>query len=195
MTPRAAPPKSSRRLSTTALTRRPWGDDRRMAIVQRQVPTQSGGTLFMTVGRYLSPSGTPLGGKGLAPDDRVIVFPESREPKTRPRTRPRWLRNDLGAPRRLKASRARISPATVFFPPVTRPRNRSLRQDAPSPPPVPVPLSPTPHPRVRPRPSPSRARSHRLRLLRLPLSRRPAPPGGPRARGATARRDRHRRPR
>jgi carboxyl-terminal processing protease len=46
-----------------------------MAIVQRQVPTQSGGSLFMTVGRYLSPSGTPLGGKGLAPDDRVIVFP------------------------------------------------------------------------------------------------------------------------
>jgi carboxyl-terminal processing protease len=46
-----------------------------MAIVQRQVPTQSGGTLFMTVGRYLSPSGTPLGGKGLAPDERVIVFP------------------------------------------------------------------------------------------------------------------------
>jgi carboxyl-terminal processing protease len=46
-----------------------------MAIVQRQVPTQSGGSLFMTVGRYLSPSGTPLGGKGLAPDDRVLVFP------------------------------------------------------------------------------------------------------------------------
>jgi carboxyl-terminal processing protease len=46
-----------------------------MAIVQRQVPTQSGGSLYMTVGRYLSPSGTPLGGKGLAPDDRVIVFP------------------------------------------------------------------------------------------------------------------------
>ena len=46
-----------------------------MAIVQRQVPTQSGGSLFMTVARYLSPSGTPLGGKGLAPDDRVIVFP------------------------------------------------------------------------------------------------------------------------
>jgi carboxyl-terminal processing protease len=46
-----------------------------MAIVQRQVPTQSGGTLFMTVGRYLSPSGTPLGGKGLPPDERVIVFP------------------------------------------------------------------------------------------------------------------------
>jgi len=46
-----------------------------MAIVQRQVPTQSGGSLYMTVGRYLSPSGTPLGGKGLTPDDRVIVFP------------------------------------------------------------------------------------------------------------------------
>jgi carboxyl-terminal processing protease len=46
-----------------------------MAIVQRQVPTQSGGSLYMTVARYLSPSGTPLGGKGLTPDDRVIVFP------------------------------------------------------------------------------------------------------------------------
>ncbi len=46
-----------------------------MAIVQRPVPTQSGGTLFMTVGRYVSPSGTALAGKGLAPDERVIVFP------------------------------------------------------------------------------------------------------------------------
>src|SRR6266508_3959163 len=46
-----------------------------MAIVQRQVPTQSGGTLFMTVGRYVSPSGAALGGKGLVPDERVIVFP------------------------------------------------------------------------------------------------------------------------
>ena len=46
-----------------------------MAIVQRLVPTQSGGTLYMTVGRYVSPSGTQLGGKGLTPDERVIVFP------------------------------------------------------------------------------------------------------------------------
>lgn len=46
-----------------------------MAIVQRLVPTQSGGTLYMTVGRYVSPSGTPLGGKGLSPDERVVVFP------------------------------------------------------------------------------------------------------------------------
>jgi len=46
-----------------------------MAIVQRQVPTQSGGTLFMTVGRYVSPSGATLAGKGLVPDERVIVFP------------------------------------------------------------------------------------------------------------------------
>ncbi len=46
-----------------------------MAIVQRQVSTESGGTLFMTVARYVSPSGTVLAGKGLAPDDRVIVFP------------------------------------------------------------------------------------------------------------------------
>jgi carboxyl-terminal processing protease len=46
-----------------------------MAIVQKLVPTESGGSLFMTVGRYLSPSGTPLGGKGLTPDERVLVFP------------------------------------------------------------------------------------------------------------------------
>jgi carboxyl-terminal processing protease len=46
-----------------------------MAIIQRSVPTEEGGTLFMTVGRYVSPSGQVLGGKGLAPDDRVIVLP------------------------------------------------------------------------------------------------------------------------
>jgi carboxyl-terminal processing protease len=47
-----------------------------MAIVQRQVSTESGGTLSMTVARYVSPSGTALAGKGLAPDDRVLVFPD-----------------------------------------------------------------------------------------------------------------------
>lgn len=47
-----------------------------MAIVQRLVSTESGGTLSMTVARYVSPSGTVLAGKGLAPDDRVIVFPD-----------------------------------------------------------------------------------------------------------------------
>ena len=46
-----------------------------MAVVQRQVPTASGGTLWMTVGRYVSPAGTPLGGKGLSPDERVLVLP------------------------------------------------------------------------------------------------------------------------
>jgi carboxyl-terminal processing protease len=54
-----------------------------MAIVQRLVPTGSGGSLYMTVGRYQSPSGTILGGKGLSPDERVITFPgdtESHDP-------------------------------------------------------------------------------------------------------------------
>lgn len=54
-----------------------------MAIVQRLVPTGSGGSLFMTVGRYQSPSGTMLGGKGLPPDERVITFPgdlDNRDP-------------------------------------------------------------------------------------------------------------------
>lgn len=46
-----------------------------MAVIQRQVPTPSGGTLWMTVGRYVSPSGTVLGGKGLSPDERVLVLP------------------------------------------------------------------------------------------------------------------------
>jgi carboxyl-terminal processing protease len=35
-----------------------------MAIIQRLVPTGSGGSLYMTVGRYQSPSGTILGGRG-----------------------------------------------------------------------------------------------------------------------------------
>lgn len=54
-----------------------------MAIVQRLVPTGSGGSLFMTVGRYQSPAGTMLGGKGLAPDERVITLPgdsDDRDP-------------------------------------------------------------------------------------------------------------------
>jgi carboxyl-terminal processing protease len=46
-----------------------------MAIVQRSVPTHEGGTLYMTIGRYVTPSGQMLGGKGLTPDERVIVFP------------------------------------------------------------------------------------------------------------------------
>ena len=54
-----------------------------MGIVQRLVPTGSGGSLFMTVARYQSPSGTILGGKGLSPDERVITFPgdaDGRDP-------------------------------------------------------------------------------------------------------------------
>ncbi len=46
-----------------------------MAIIQRSIPTQEGGALFMTVGRYVAPSGQVLGGKGLTPDERVLVFP------------------------------------------------------------------------------------------------------------------------
>ena len=73
-----------------------------MAIVQRQVPTQSGGSLFMTVGRYLSPSGTPLGGKGLAPDDRVIVFPG--EPGAKDTILERGLEVARGAPSARRAA-------------------------------------------------------------------------------------------
>lgn len=46
-----------------------------MAIVQKNVPTQEGGNLVMTVGRYVSPSGKVLGGKGLTPDERILVLP------------------------------------------------------------------------------------------------------------------------
>ncbi len=46
-----------------------------MAIVQRSIPTGEGGTLYMTVGRYVAPNGQVLGGKGLTPDERVLVFP------------------------------------------------------------------------------------------------------------------------
>ena len=46
-----------------------------MAIIQKNVPTGEGGNLFMTVGRYVSPSGQVLGGKGLSPDERVVVIP------------------------------------------------------------------------------------------------------------------------
>ena len=51
-----------------------------MAIVQKSVPTQEGGNLYMTVGRYVSPSGKVLGGKGLAPDERVLVLPGDHLP-------------------------------------------------------------------------------------------------------------------
>ena len=50
-----------------------------MAILQRLVPTESGGSLFMTVARYVSPNGTAFGGKGLQPDDRVLAFPGDPE--------------------------------------------------------------------------------------------------------------------
>lgn len=52
-----------------------------MAFIQRLVPTASGGSLYMTVARYVSPSGTVLAGKGLAPDERVIVFPGDQDGK------------------------------------------------------------------------------------------------------------------
>ncbi|HKD12563.1 MAG TPA: S41 family peptidase [Thermoanaerobaculia bacterium] len=52
-----------------------------MAIVQRPVPTEAGGILYMTVGRYVSPSGAVLGGRGLNPDEKVLVFPGESDAK------------------------------------------------------------------------------------------------------------------
>ena len=100
-----------------------------MAIVQRMVPTESGGTLFMTVARYVSPSGTSLAGKGMTPDDRVIVFADQSKPAagiggrpdSRPRSRDR-ARRGSGTPGRVDqaalavgAFRRKVSPAAVFF--------------------------------------------------------------------------------
>jgi carboxyl-terminal processing protease len=68
-----------------------------MAIVQRLVPTESGGNLYMTVGRYLSPAGMSIGGKGMAPDDRVIVFPGDTEPKDKDAILDRGLEIARGA--------------------------------------------------------------------------------------------------
>jgi len=45
------------------------------------VPTEAGGILYMTVGRYVSPSGAVLGGRGLNPDERVLVFPGESDAK------------------------------------------------------------------------------------------------------------------
>jgi carboxyl-terminal processing protease len=55
-----------------------------MGIVQRLIPMTSGGALYMTVGRYVTPSGTELAGKGLKPGVTVDVFPEDRTDKSDP---------------------------------------------------------------------------------------------------------------
>ena len=51
-----------------------------MAIVQRLLPMSSGGALYLTVGEYVSPSGTELTGKGLRPTARVDIFPDDSGP-------------------------------------------------------------------------------------------------------------------
>jgi carboxyl-terminal processing protease len=78
-----------------------------MAIVQRLVPTESGGSLFMTVGRYLSPKGTALGGKGLQPDDRVFSFTGDGENEGRDTILDRGLElaRDPKAPRKVACLR------------------------------------------------------------------------------------------
>jgi len=78
-----------------------------LAIVQRLVPTESGGSLFMTVGRYLSPNGTTLGGKGLQPDDRVFSFAGDGENEGRDAILERGLElaRDPKAPRKVACLR------------------------------------------------------------------------------------------
>ncbi len=46
-----------------------------MAIIQRLLPMSSGGALYMTVGEYVTPSGTELTGRALRPTIRVDLFP------------------------------------------------------------------------------------------------------------------------
>ena len=55
-----------------------------MGIVQRLLPMSSGGALYLTVGEYVSPSGTELTGKGLRPTARVDLFPDDSGPETDP---------------------------------------------------------------------------------------------------------------
>ena len=143
----------------------------------------------MTVGRYLSPSGTPLGGKGLAPDDRVIVLPgETGRQRRDSRTRPRSGSRIDPARRAAEGVAVRISAGDgLFLLLLHSPRNRLLRQDARrrSPPPVPVRFLLTPHPPGPSRPSPS-ARCGRTvlrlhRFLRRPRLRRSPHAGSNRA--------------
>jgi carboxyl-terminal processing protease len=47
-----------------------------MGIVQKLLPMSSGGALYLTVGEYVSPSGTELTGKALRPTARVDLFPD-----------------------------------------------------------------------------------------------------------------------
>lgn len=53
-----------------------------MGIVQRLLPMASGGALYLTVGEFVSPSGTELTGKGLKPTARVDLFPGEGDPST-----------------------------------------------------------------------------------------------------------------
>lgn len=47
-----------------------------MGIVQRLLPMSSGGAIYLTVGEFVSPSGTELTGKALKPTARVDLFPD-----------------------------------------------------------------------------------------------------------------------
>ena len=119
-----------------------------MAIVQRLVPTQSGGTLFMTVGRYIKPSAPLWEERGSRPtggSSSSRVRPEGRDPRARPRSGARigrsprgeaiafpisgrsLLRSPLPRARSPCTSRPGRRPRLLFpvfsvSPPVTRPR-------------------------------------------------------------------------
>jgi carboxyl-terminal processing protease len=53
-----------------------------MGILQRLLPMSSGGALYLTVGEFVSPSGTELTGKALKPTARVDLFPGDGDPST-----------------------------------------------------------------------------------------------------------------
>ena len=53
-----------------------------MGVLQRLLPMSSGGALYLTVGEFVSPSGTELTGKALKPSARVDLFPGDGDPST-----------------------------------------------------------------------------------------------------------------
>ena len=55
-----------------------------MGIEQRLIPMGSGGALYLTVGEFVTPSGTELTGRSLKPSARVDLFPGEGSPTSDP---------------------------------------------------------------------------------------------------------------
>ena len=118
----------------------------------------------MTVGRYVSPSGSVLGGKGLSPDERVLVFPGETGARTGSSTAGWRSPGPAGPPGGLgpivsaawPGPAGHPLPARPFLPSSLSSRRRPLlrsRRPAPKPPARPAPRPPT----RRRHPAPGRA--------------------------------------